>query len=308
MRVVSIAVAIVMAILAALAADKFFGSDDKLVDQPAVVSQEVATVDIIVAKQNIPVGTAIKPEMLFRQKWPQKLKLDGFVTSDQSKDIIGLVTRANFQAREPILKTKLANPDDPSFLAAALPEGMRAVTIKVDEVASVGGFVFPGDRVDLLIRHQIEKKVDRRTVAGSGIGIDKEQVAEMLVSNVKVLAIGQKSDYSTSEGVKIPKSITVEVNRKGAQKILLGQKQGSKISLALRSLEENKEENKNKKESIPGPTTTQGITRVRLDETGNYVGEKSVKVIRGTRVHSNMASDFRDEFGPAAASSRGPGR
>lgn len=147
-----------LAILAAVIAFRF---SDKPAPQEAVVQVaptneiNIKTVDILVARTNIAVGTIIDSSMVDRQPWPENLVLEGFIVNDGSdKDnIIGKVARGAIQAQEPFMKSKLANPNDPGFLAANLPVGMRAITIATDVVSGVAGFIFPGDRVDLLFTH-----------------------------------------------------------------------------------------------------------------------------------------------------------
>lgn len=239
MRIVGLLIAIVLGIGAFIVTMKFTQKPQeeqvKVVEVPVVQVQEVPQVDILVARSTISVGTKVEAQHIDRQPWPSHLVLPDFIVSDGEKDtdITGMVTRGTFQAREPIIRTKLANPNDPSFLAAALEPGMRAVTISVDMLSSVGGFVFPGDRVDVLLNHQVEtgylKPTDER-------GREQESVVELLSANLKVIALDQQASIQDGQGPRVPSSITLEVNRQEAQKLKLAESLG-RLTLALRSFD-----------------------------------------------------------------------
>lgn len=243
----------------------------KVVEVPKVVVQEVPTVDILVARQEIPVGTVINEGMLDRQPWPSHLVLEDFIVSDgQDKNVIGMVARSPFHVREPVIKSKLANPSDPSFLAAGLSGGMRAVTVAVDVLSSVAGFVFPGDRVDVLINHRVSLgKPEGEDGRSSDRG---EDIMEVLVPNVKVIAVDQAATSNAGQGAKIPASVTVEVSRQDAQRLKLGESKG-KLVLALRPLNSEKDTD----EVVP-PTALNDLSRITppsyypilYDSSGEY--------------------------------------
>ncbi len=211
---------------------------------PVVNAPALKTVNVYVAAQSIPVGTRITQEMLAVQPWPEHLMLDGFIKSDDgAKNAVGFVARAAFQQNEPVIASKLANPSDPNFLAGELPKGMRVVSIMTTETDGVAGFVFPGDRVDVMLTHEVamrERSVDPATFAMT----EKEKTrsfTEALVANVKVVAVDQRSSgakSTDSEGkLLIPRSVSLMVSSTDAQRLRLGQKIGT-LTLALRSLED----------------------------------------------------------------------
>lgn len=193
--------------------------------------EEVPKVDIMVARQPIEIGVPLTPELVDYQPWPEHLVLDDFIIRDEKGNIglMQMVTRAPFQTREPIIRSKLANPDDPSFLAAALGKGMRATTIAVDSISAVAGFVYPGDRVDVLITHRVQ--------TGSDVNAGNEQITEILLPNVKVIAVDQRATVNTGEGPMIPATVTLEVSQSDVQKLRLAEQTGT-LSLALRSMED----------------------------------------------------------------------
>ncbi|TIW42950.1 MAG: Flp pilus assembly protein CpaB, partial [Mesorhizobium sp.] len=132
-------------------------------------------------------------------------------------------------ANEPVLATKITGPGQRATLSAVLGEGMKAVSIRVNDVLGVAGFVFPGDRVDILLT---------RTVRADG-GADKSFV-DVLLQSIKVLAIDQVADES-KENPTVAKAVTVEVSTKDAQKLTLAAGAGQ-LSLALRQAAANKGE------------------------------------------------------------------
>jgi pilus assembly protein CpaB len=121
---------------------------------------------------------------------------------------------------EQILPTKVSGPGGRATLSAVLADGMRAVSLKSNEIAGVAGFVLPGDRVDVMLT---------RTVAGG-----ETSVTQVLADNVPVLAVDQSNDEDTNKPA-IAKAVTVQVTPEEAQVIALGQSVGT-VSLALRSV------------------------------------------------------------------------
>lgn len=209
------------------------------VTEPKVVVKEVPTVDVYVARQEIPIGSIVERPMLDIQPWPTHLLLPDFVQvgdPNAPAPIEKMVVRTPFQKGEVIMQSKMANPKDPSFLAAAMPKGMRAVTITSDPVGGVAGFVFPGDRVDVLITHQVG--VPGVTDTTDGRAALGEPVTEVLLSNVRVLAINQKATAHGAEGPQMPSSVTLEVTQADAQRLRLTEAGNGKLSLTLRPLKD----------------------------------------------------------------------
>jgi pilus assembly protein CpaB len=182
--------------------------------------------------------------MLDIQPWPKHLKLDDMVEANpsESSSLLKMVARTPFTKGEPFMLSRLANEKDPSFLAASLPKGMRVVTIAVDQVSGVGGFVFPGDRVDVLVTHDInlshheELKPD-----GTKQEPKKDAITEVLLSNIRVMAVNQKSIMHGGEPPLVPSNISLEVSPGDAQKLRLTENGNGRLSLALRSLHDKDE-------------------------------------------------------------------
>jgi len=218
--------------------------EKNVVAQPQTVYKEVPTVDIYTAKEDIPVGAIIKQDMLDIQPWPKHLKLDDMVEANPAEpsSLLRMVARTPFSKGEPMMVSRLANEKDPSFLAASLPKGMRAVTIAVDAISGVGGFVFPGDRVDVLITHDINLSHHEELKAdGTKEEAKKDPITEVLLSNVRVMAINQKSVMHGGEPPMVPGSVSLEVSPADVQKLRLTENGNGRLSLALRSLHDKDE-------------------------------------------------------------------
>ncbi|MFO0389659.1 MAG: Flp pilus assembly protein CpaB [Alphaproteobacteria bacterium] len=291
MRFVLLLVAAVIAVVAGVAALKFTGGGKQestpVVDGAAIQkSADVATVEVLVAREQIDVGAVIKEEMIAKQPWPSHLVLESFVVAGGSDgDVIGRVARSTFMPQEPLLKTRLANPNDPSFLAATLPEGKRAVTLGTDTVAGVAGYIFPGDRVDVLMTHNVPNQLVTQRSGVRNSASREPAYSEVLVSNTRVLAVNLRDgggDRDRARSSTAPSSITVEVPEEVVQQLRLAEKLGT-LSLALRSLKDVD------RIDAPAPTSLENLTRVELSKSGDVSG---VRMVRG--VHSD--SELQEEI------------
>jgi pilus assembly protein CpaB len=184
---------------------------------------------VLVAKRALPLGTIITADAVGYQLWPKELVQDAYFVdgeADMSK-LLGTVVRNPITAGEPITQGALVAPGDRGFLAAALGPGMRAITVPVSEKTAVGGFVFPGDHVDLMLT---------QSVSGEGQSLN---ATETILQNLRVLATDQKTETTTSEDgktvVKAYRTVTLEATPKIAEKIAVAQTIGT-LSLSLRSL------------------------------------------------------------------------
>ncbi|MBA3668149.1 MAG: Flp pilus assembly protein CpaB [Sphingomonas sp.] len=193
---------------------------------------------VLVARKALPVGTIIDVESLAFQAWPKELVQNAYFTegspdSNMAK-LLGTVVRNPITAGQPLTHGTLVGPQDRGFLAAALGPGMRAVTVPVSNTSGVAGFIFPGDRVDMVLTQAVE---------GGGDG-PPLKVSETIVRNLRVLATDQRIDSKDEEGktqVKTFASVTFEATPRIAEKIAVAQSMGS-LSLALRSIADNSAE------------------------------------------------------------------
>jgi pilus assembly protein CpaB len=189
---------------------------------------------VLVAQRALPTGTILTADAIGFQQWPKGLVKDAYFIegeSDVSK-LLGTVVRHPVTAGEPVTQGSLVKPGDRGFLAAALGPGMRAVTVPVSAKTGVGGFVFPGDRVDLVLT---------QTVKGSD---DALKASETILRNLRVLATDQSTTTETVDGktvVRAFRTVTLEVTPRIAEKVAVAQTIGT-LSLSLRSIADNQSE------------------------------------------------------------------
>jgi len=190
--------------------------------------------EVLVATKPLPVGTIIDATALKFQPWPKELVENAYFLKQGTdlKSVVGTVVRFAIPAGQPVTQGALVKPGDRGFLAAALGAGMRAVTVPVSAQSSVAGFVFPGDRVDLLLT---------QTVTGGGDGAPLK-TTETILRNLRVLATDQRTDKTTDDQgktvVNAYSTVTLEVTPTIAEKISVAQTVGS-LSLSLRSIADN---------------------------------------------------------------------
>jgi pilus assembly protein CpaB len=178
----------------------------------------MATRTIVVAKEPLRFGTEINSAMLQEVPWPADAVPSGaFATINDIVSGGRRVVLAAIEANEPVLALKITGAGQRATLSALVKPGMKAVTIRVNDVEGVGGFVLPGDHVDVVLTRQIDK--------GSA-------TTEVVLQNTRVLAIDQSADERAFKAA-IAKSVTLEVDTVEAQKVWLASSVGS-LSLLLR--------------------------------------------------------------------------
>ena len=182
---------------------------------------------VVVAAKPLRFGTELGARHLREVDWPDKAIPKGVFTSidDLVKpDKLRIVLSA-IETNEPVLKWKVTGPGQRASLSALIGEGMKAVTIRVNDVLGVAGFILPGDRVDILHTRKRVSDSEDETVQSTAF-------TDVIMQNIRVLAIDQLAD-DRSEKPKLAKAVTVEVPIDGAQKLVLAASVG-KLSLALR--------------------------------------------------------------------------
>lgn len=140
------------------------------------------------------------------------------------KEFVGAVVRANVMPGEPITDGRIVRPGDRGFLAAVLQPGTRAISVPINATTGISGFVFPGDKVDLLLTHSI-KQPNSAAV---------RRATETVLSDIRVLAVDQRTDDIEGKPV-VAKTATLEVTPKQAEVIAVASEMG-RLSLSLRSL------------------------------------------------------------------------
>lgn len=190
--------------------------------------------EVLVATRALPVGTILDATALKFQPWPKDLVENAYYLKAGTNlpSLQGTVVRAAITAGQPLTQGSLVKPGDRGFLAAALGAGMRAVTIPISAQAGVAGFVFPGDRIDLILT---------QTVPGGGDG-PPLKASETIMRNLRVLATDQRTDNTVGENGKTVvhgfSNVTIEASPNLAERIAVAQTLGT-LSLSLRSIADN---------------------------------------------------------------------
>jgi pilus assembly protein CpaB len=184
---------------------------------------------ILVAAAAIRRGQFLRPGDVTWRPWPNTAAGTDFIVSgaQPEKSVAGWVAREPFVAGEPIVRAKIVAPGDRGFLAAVLQPGMRAVSIAVNQTSDISGFIFPGDRVDVLITMPLPAQ-------GQGGDSYVHKAAETVLHDIRVIAIDQQLDSKDGKAV-VARTITLEVTPKQSEMVALADEMG-KLSLSLRSL------------------------------------------------------------------------
>ena len=188
-------------------------------------AKAIASQTVVVAKQPLRFGTELTAAMLQEVPWPSDALPNGAFANIH--DIMAggrRVVLAAIEANEPVLSLKITGPGQRATLSALVKPGMKAVTIRVNDVEGVGGFVLPGDHVDVVLTRQIDK--------GSA-------TTQVVLQNTRVLAVDQTADERAQKAA-VAKSVTLEVDTVDAQKLWLASSVGN-LSLLLRKAGETAE-------------------------------------------------------------------
>jgi pilus assembly protein CpaB len=182
---------------------------------------------VLVALKPLPTGHIILIEDMKWVAWPAdgvdpQFQVKGVVTE---QSLAGKVIKVSVAQGAPLLTNQMVGPGERGFLAAVLGKDMRAVTVGVSDTSGVGGFVFPGDRVDLVLTHEVPNG-NRGALRG----------AETILTNVRVLAVNEKTDDTGQVGATAGmRSVTLEVPPPFVEQIAVMQRLGA-ISLSLRPI------------------------------------------------------------------------
>ncbi len=233
-KVILLAGALLIALCTAFLARSLF-TGSAAPEVTAAVPAEPNGPRVLVANRSLPVGTIITPDSVAFQPWPAKLVDNAYFLEDGARveTLLGTVVRNAITAGQPVTQGSLVKPGDRGFLAAALGPGMRAVTVPVSARTGVAGFVFPGDRVDLVLTQSVE--------GSEGPSL---KASETIIRNLRVLATDQRVNAENAEGnteVIAFSTVTVEATPKLAEKIAVAQTIGT-LSLSLRSIADNEAE------------------------------------------------------------------
>ena len=206
------------------------GADTKqaLPVEPVV---QLQTVDVLVAKSDIGLGQSATQDNLQWQIWPAATASNSFIRRGERpeavKEVAGSIARSPFLAGEPIREQKLVKANGSGFMAAILPAGMRAVSTEISPETGAGGFILPNDRVDVILSKR-EKNPDR---SGSSDAVN----SEIILANVRVLAIDQAPKEKDGQNNVVGKTVTLELKPEQSETLARARQTGT-LSLALRSI------------------------------------------------------------------------
>ena len=207
--------AICLALVASLGAYRFLSEKNQMAE-----SAKLQTVGVAVAVVDIPLGTTINSNQIGVSLWPRNLyPKDAFTTA---VPVVGRVAMRDFLRGEPVVESKLVPKDKSSgLLSLKVPAGMRAFTVKVNEVVGVGGFIVPDSRVDVVVTTAVSPQRQQ------------EQVAKTFLQNILVLAAGQVVEQKDNKPVTV-NTVTLAVTPDESEKLALASNDG-KIQLVMRN-------------------------------------------------------------------------
>ena len=239
--------------------------------QTASVEVQKPKQNILVAAEDVRVGTYLTVEHFVWQPWPDDANTTAFyvdaVSPDAMDQLIGAVVRIDMMAGEPFTPNKVVHPGRAGFMSAVLTPGMRAVSMEISADAAAGGFIFPGDRVDVLMLYQVEMQTPEGTE-------DVDQI-DTLLENVRVLAIdGYYRPIAGEEGGSlVGNRATLELTPADSLVLTAADEEGD-LALTLRSVGE-----------VDGPS---GVTpRWRNFAKAGWGDASGVRIFAGGQ--SNMA-------------------
>src|ERR1700731_2349082 len=214
---------------------------------PTAPVAQLQTVDVLVAKSDIGLGQTVAAEDLQWQTWPAATASNTFIRRNDRPDaatqIAGSIARPPFIAGEPIREPKLVKGNGSGFMAAILPTGMRAISTEISPETGAGGFILPNDRVDVILTKR-DKNADHPNAPDV-------VVSEVILPNVRVLAIDQAPKEKDGQNAVVGKTVTLELKPEQAETLARARQTGT-LSLALRSIADiNIAENKPDQDQSP---------------------------------------------------------
>jgi pilus assembly protein CpaB len=205
------------------------GSDNT--PPPAQPVVQLQTADVLVAKSDIGLGQSVNLENLQWQTWPAATASNNFIRRSErpeaTREVAGSIARAPFLAGEPIREPKLVRANGSGFMAAILPTGMRAISTEISPETGAGGFILPNDRVDVILSKR-DKNPDKS-------GPPDLVNSEIILANVRVLAIDQAPKEKDGQNVVVGKTVTLELKPEQAETLARARQTGT-LALALRSI------------------------------------------------------------------------
>jgi pilus assembly protein CpaB len=232
-RIVFLLLAVIVAGTTAFLARAWLQAERAAIAAQIAAPKPVAaapSVQVLVAKNALRTGQLIKPEDLRWQAWPQGALPQTYIIEGKRPltDFVGAVARTSFRVGQPLVDTDIVMPGSRGFLAAVLRPGLRAVSVPATATSAVSGFIYAGDRVDVLLTH---------TLNGPN---GQHAATETILRNARVIAMDQRLDFAPGDKPEVGKTATLELTAKQTEIVTLGVKMGD-LSLVLRSLQDEEE-------------------------------------------------------------------
>lgn len=255
-----------------------------LIVQASFGKKNADMIEVAVASKLVNVGDAVTDSNFKWQEWPKNSVFSGAVTREGKKKVSEMVDgklRRQLNAGEPLLKASLTAPGKGNVLAAAMEPGMRAMAIKVSAASMVGGFIAPGDKVDVILSYQVKLSGDE---ADSAAGKVDRHASQTILENVNVLAIDQNSKKDDDKA-KVGRTVTLEVDSAGAEKLVLASDMGD-LSLSLRALGDDTHKEKGKRDfttDVQVSTLLQELGKIKKNSGGK---SDIVRVYNGQEIEN----------------------
>jgi pilus assembly protein CpaB len=216
-------ISLVLGVVFAAAALFFLFTSKPAPAPAAAATPTIQTVPVLVAAKDIPYGEKITPELVRTVQWPADAVPAEAITKSadlfEGPDAPRIALRP-LAAQEPFLKAKVSGFGERPILSRKVAPGMRAFSVRINDVSGVAGFILPGDRVDIMLTRQSDGERDNLAT-------------EVLLQNIVILGINQESREVVDEPI-IARSATFEVTPEQAQKLALATQVGT-LSLMLRN-------------------------------------------------------------------------
>jgi pilus assembly protein CpaB len=328
-RVVFLLLAVIVAGATAFMARSWLQNERAaiLAQARAGASREVpvaaAALQVLVARSPIHTGQIVKPDDMRWQSWPQGSLAPTYIVEGKRplSDFVGAVARGPIADGEPITEGKLVLAGTRGFMAAVLQPGTRAVSVPITATSAVSGFIYAGDRVDVLLTHVLNGRTSGQHTA-----------TETILRNARVIAMDQKIDFSPGDKPDVGKTATLELTPKQTELVTLAVKMGD-LSLVLRALQEPNDDTRDpavtenapaepgdsfiedsqvsKLIRTPGPTPTaihssilvlRGSTRAKLELDGSGIAQSTSQEGDGPGNKPNENKTNKTVFTPMSES------
>jgi pilus assembly protein CpaB len=212
--IIAVAAALVFGLIAAVSVSRYLASAQAYTKNLN---------NVVIAKVDIPVGTRIIPEQLTVAQLPRSAAPEG-TYAKIDENLVGRVAVQRIAAREPITESRLAPIGSAAGLSSVIPEGYRAMNVRVDDVVGISGFIMPNTLVDVVV-----------VIDPPDGGNQRERISKIVLQNIKVLANGQNLDKPKNEKeAERVKTVTVQVTPEQAEKLALASSEG-RLQLVMRN-------------------------------------------------------------------------